>query len=43
MKRLCADKGAQVSATGIVNWSNRERESLIADVTERMSGLAGGR
>lgn len=39
MTRLCAEKGADVCATGIVNWSNPERERLIAEVAGKLSDI----
>jgi len=39
MKKACESKGAKVCATGIVNWSSRKRESMIADTVEKLSRL----
>lgn len=37
MKRLLRAKGAQVNATGIINWSNKKREQQIAELVARFS------
>jgi flavorubredoxin len=37
MTAVCEEKGATVSASGIVNWMNRRREQMIVDVTDRLS------
>lgn len=36
MKKQCLDLGASVIATGIVNWSNKNRDSQINDVVESL-------
>lgn len=36
LKNACDAKGAQVFATGVVNWSNQEREKQIESVVERL-------
>lgn len=36
MKKLCSDKQANVFATGIVNWTNKEREKKISDLLEKL-------
>lgn len=36
IKKICEDKGGSVSATGIVNWSHKEREKKISDVVENI-------
>ena len=40
-KNLCRQKGADLVANGIINWSNKKRpeqiQSLIADFTQRLS------
>lgn len=37
MKKICETKGAIVGITGIVNWKNRKREKMIADIVDRFS------
>jgi len=39
MKKACASKGITVSETGIVNWSNRQREKMISDVVCKLGRL----
>jgi menaquinone-dependent protoporphyrinogen IX oxidase len=34
MKAICIKKGAIVEKTAIVNWKNRNRESVIAEITD---------
>lgn len=36
MKKICEDKGAMIGKTGIVNWKNKKREQMIADVVEQL-------
>jgi len=40
MKKLCEAKGAQVVATGIVNWSSKQREEKISDTVQKLSNVA---
>lgn len=40
MKKLCEAKGAQVVATGIVNWSSKQRQELISDTVQKLSNVA---
>ncbi len=35
----CRDKGAQVAASGIVNWSGDARERQIEDIVSRLSAI----
>lgn len=37
MKHLCSPKKGRVLATGIINWSRRDREQRIAQVVEQLS------
>lgn len=37
MKSLCEQKGTVVCAAGIVNWSNKKREQMIADRVDMIS------
>ncbi len=39
MRSICESKDAIVCGTGIVNWSSRRREKMIADLVEKMSSL----
>jgi NAD(P)H dehydrogenase (quinone) len=39
LKKACAAKGIQVNPTGVVNWSNKKREAMIADVVSRLGTL----
>ncbi len=39
MKKTCESKGGTVSRTGVVNWSNKQRERQIADIVENFSTL----
>lgn len=39
MKEMCESKGAKVSESGIVNWSNLRRGKMIRDIIEKVSGL----
>ena len=41
MKALCSEKGANVVATGIVNWSNKNREQMIEEETEKICKAIG--
>jgi len=41
MRELCGSKGAEVSQTGIVNWSNRSRADQIAAVAARFGKMGG--
>ncbi len=36
VKRACESKGASISNTGIVNWSNKSREKMISNVIEKL-------
>lgn len=36
MKKACESKGINVSETGIVNWSNKQREKMISDVLVKL-------
>ena len=36
MKKICEDKGATVTKTGIVNWKNKKREQLITEVVDQL-------
>jgi hypothetical protein len=38
-KKLCREKGAEVTQTGVVNWTSPEREAQIADVVARLSRI----
>lgn len=40
MKKLCESKGAKVGATGVVNWSSKQRKEKISDTVEKLSALA---
>ncbi len=37
IKQLCSSKKGKVLATGIVNWSRRDREQRIAEMVEQLS------
>ncbi len=37
IQELCESKGAKIIETGIVNWNNPRRESMIYDVVEKIS------
>jgi len=37
MKKLCESKSGIVCGTGIVNWSNKQREKMIVDVVEKLA------
>ena len=39
MKKICESKGAEVSGSGIINWSKSNREQKIVEVVDRLSGL----
>ena len=39
MKKICEAKGGVVCGSGIVIWSSKHREQMIADVTEKICGL----
>ncbi len=39
MKSLCYDKGENVLLTGIINWSNKNREAKIINLLEKISVL----
>jgi len=36
---VCESKGAEVSGSGIINWSKSSREQQIVEVVDRLSGL----
>jgi flavodoxin len=40
MKKLCEAKGALVVATGIVNWSSKQRQEKISDTVQKLSNVA---
>ena len=40
IKKLCKAKGATIDKIGIVNWTNKRRKQMIADVVERLSTLS---
>lgn len=37
MKSLCESKGAEICGTGVINWSSSQRNSMIAQLIERLS------
>ncbi|HEX3045114.1 MAG TPA: flavodoxin [Bacillota bacterium] len=39
MKQLCENKGGAILGTGIINWMSKRRETQIAELVERLSGL----
>jgi multimeric flavodoxin WrbA len=39
MKESCTSKGTQMDATGIVNWSNKQREKMIDDILVKLGGF----
>ena len=39
LKSLCQKKGADLRVTGIVNWSNREREKQIEELIRNLSAI----
>lgn len=39
MTGLCLEKGAQILGTGIISWSDRQREQQIEDLCVRLAGL----
>jgi len=39
MSRAVQQKGGNVSHTGLVNWTSKNREAQIADVVERLSNI----
>jgi flavodoxin len=39
MKNLCESKGAVICGTGVVNWMNKKRETMIADAVEKIGTL----
>jgi flavodoxin len=41
MKKFCESKGAKVIGTGIVNWSNKQRENKMTDMVESLSRMFG--
>lgn len=38
-RKACELKGADISKTGIVNWSNKKREEIIKELIEKFSRL----
>ncbi|MGI6606725.1 MAG: flavodoxin family protein [Peptococcia bacterium] len=40
MKNLCEAKDAQVVATGVVNWSSKQRQEKISDTVQKLSHVA---
>lgn len=40
MKNLCEAKDAQVVATGVVNWSSKQRQEKISDTVQKLSNVA---
>ncbi len=39
LKSLCKQKGADLQITGIVNWSNNEREKQIEEIVKKLSAI----
>lgn len=39
MKKICETKGAEVFESGVINWSNKERENQIIKLIEKMTTL----
>lgn len=39
MKDICSSKGCEVCGTGVINWSNKKRNSMIAETVDRFSCL----
>lgn len=39
MKKICISKGGKVYKTGIINWSKKDREKKIEEMTEEFSKL----
>lgn len=39
LKKLCEVKGAQVAESAIVNWSSKQREKMMSDLTRKLSRL----
>jgi flavodoxin len=39
MKRICKSKNGKICGSGIVVWSNKNREKMITDVADRISRL----
>lgn len=39
MKKICESKGGKICGTGIVNWSNKQREAQITGLVDIFSGL----
>ena len=39
LKTLCQKKGADLGITGIVNWSNKEREKQIEEIISKLSAI----
>ena len=39
LKSLCQKKGTDLRVTGIVNWSNREREKQIEEIITKLSAI----
>lgn len=40
MRGICEAKGAQVLETGVVNWSNKQRESRIAGLVKKLTRVS---
>ncbi len=36
MKKICEEKGAVVTNTGIINWKSKEKEAMVADILDRL-------
>ncbi|MDP4110327.1 MAG: flavodoxin [Bacillota bacterium] len=39
MSKMCSQKGASISGTGVINWSSKEKENQIAQLTARFSEI----
>lgn len=39
MKKLCEDKDATITETGVVNWKNKKRNKMIENIVNKFSNL----